>query len=620
MSAVLQREILGVPVKGWLFLLAITIGFLAIGAFGAYVLNRCRRAAARWWRSRRPPPAALASPQRLRDALLKELLCAGVEIRTGARIAKSDLCETRVVLPETRREVSLWLFDQDEPGALAALGERLAQFRREASAPSTFIVVGGDEKAREKIQATRRAVSSSRVTVMQLGCDGSVWLDRPALSLVATLPQENGALKRVAQQARKGELAALTESQRQILERPPDPEEDRALTRFRKSSAAVSLAVMAFLALVFVAQLWWGLGDPGLALPRMGALISEMVPTQPWRLLSAPLLHGSFTHLAGNVSILAFGVLLERLVGPARLLIVLVASALGGTVASTFGHPHGMSVGFSGANWGLMTATWTLARQGHGLLPDDVLAGLNKALRTTLLLNLGVSLLPGVDMAAHLGGGLVGAVLGWTLLSGRLVGKEREEGRPPSAKDRTVKIAATVAAVGVPLCLALAIVTGRPWGLRDGPGWRTVALAPTSWQIDVPETLAMTPGEAGGAGEWNYVFGDRRYDPASFTIGVEPWTGPTQGPEFLARLKAMLEATVTPGVQAKLEKVEELRTGTRTVAVSSWVINDVHVRVRHCVEGGEMLSLVGVEGADTPTSWKGTLERVFDSARRTGTH
>ena len=124
-----------------------------------------------------------------------------------------------------------------------------------------------------------------------------------------------------------------------------------------------------------------------------------------WRLLTAAFLHGSFLHIAFNMYVLfALGPTLERILGHGRYLALYVLAAFGGGVASyVFSDIRTVSVGASGAIFGLMGALVVAGRK----LRYDV---------TQVLVLLGINVVigffsAGVDWRAHLGGLVTGAVV-----------------------------------------------------------------------------------------------------------------------------------------------------------------------------------------------------------------
>lgn len=124
-----------------------------------------------------------------------------------------------------------------------------------------------------------------------------------------------------------------------------------------------------------------------------------------WRLFTSAFLHGSFIHIAFNMYVLFFlGPTLERILGHTRFLILYILAAFGGSVASYwFSDMNTVSVGASGAIFGLMGALVVAGRR----LKYDI---------TQVLVLLGINVVigfisPSVDWRAHLGGLVTGALV-----------------------------------------------------------------------------------------------------------------------------------------------------------------------------------------------------------------
>ena len=99
-----------------------------------------------------------------------------------------------------------------------------------------------------------------------------------------------------------------------------------------------------------------------------------------WRLVTAAFLHGSFLHIAFNMYVLfALGPTLERILGHSRYLILYVLAAIGGGVASyVFSDMRTVSVGASGAIFGLMGALVVAGRRlRYDVTQVLVLLGIN---------------------------------------------------------------------------------------------------------------------------------------------------------------------------------------------------------------------------------------------------
>lgn len=124
-----------------------------------------------------------------------------------------------------------------------------------------------------------------------------------------------------------------------------------------------------------------------------------------WRLFTAAFLHGSILHIAFNMYVLfVLGPTLERVLGHLRYLILYVLAALGGGVASyMFSDMRTVSVGASGAIFGLMGALIVAGRR----LKYDI-----KQVVILLAVNVVIGFMaPGVDWRAHLGGLVTGAAV-----------------------------------------------------------------------------------------------------------------------------------------------------------------------------------------------------------------
>lgn len=174
-----------------------------------------------------------------------------------------------------------------------------------------------------------------------------------------------------------------------------------------------------------------------------------------WRLLTATFLHGGLVHLAMNMlGLWGAGLLLNRLYGNAQFLLVYLASALAGSAASLhFGAQTAVSVGASGAVFGVLGAVLVAAHRHRERLP--------KSMTRSIVTSEGVFLAyalfngffrAGIDNAAHVGGLLAGAAL-----AGVLVGRFG----PRQGERRALRAAA--AAGGMALAVvALVAVTPAP--------------------------------------------------------------------------------------------------------------------------------------------------------------
>jgi membrane associated rhomboid family serine protease len=172
---------------------------------------------------------------------------------------------------------------------------------------------------------------------------------------------------------------------------------------------------------------------------RLGVLVPALVPSEPWRLLSAVFLHYNALHIAMNLyGLVALGRTLEARFGPARSLLIFVGAGLGGFVVSYFWTDAG-TAGASGGVFGQLGAV-------IGVLVARRLPGW----KDLLFQNLAYALLMGfmfrVNNAAHLGGFVVGFGLGYAL--------DKERVRPVTNQvfNALAGLAALASVASVALC------------------------------------------------------------------------------------------------------------------------------------------------------------------------
>ncbi|HEX2851137.1 MAG TPA: rhomboid family intramembrane serine protease [Acidimicrobiales bacterium] len=139
---------------------------------------------------------------------------------------------------------------------------------------------------------------------------------------------------------------------------------------------------------------------------RYAAVGSKIAAGEWYRLVTAVFLHGGVMHLALNMFALwIFGQEIERREGAVRFLAIFLGAGIVGNVVAYFILPGTtVSVGASGGVFGLLGVALVWAWRSHGdVRPIAALIGLN------LLLPLAV---PGINVAAHLGGLVAGAAYG----------------------------------------------------------------------------------------------------------------------------------------------------------------------------------------------------------------
>jgi membrane associated rhomboid family serine protease len=135
-----------------------------------------------------------------------------------------------------------------------------------------------------------------------------------------------------------------------------------------------------------------------------------------WRLLTAGLVHGSVFHLGMNLFVLSnVGGVIERLVGGARMWLVLWGGVAAGSIASFVVNPH-PSVGVSGGVFALVGALLAVGLRNRQRLPAPLRAMMVRGPVEVIFLNLALGFsVARIDNAGHLGGLAGGFLLGLVL-------------------------------------------------------------------------------------------------------------------------------------------------------------------------------------------------------------
>lgn len=148
---------------------------------------------------------------------------------------------------------------------------------------------------------------------------------------------------------------------------------------------------------------------------RFGGNFAPLVQKgEAWRFFTALFLHGGLLHVGLNMLALhQAGQIVERLFGRAGFLTIYVIAGLLGNAASLWWKPGPVSVGASGAIFGVYGALLAYLLRQRGSVPTEVF----REMRSGTLGFIGYSLfagfsIPGIDNAAHLGGLVGGLLLG----------------------------------------------------------------------------------------------------------------------------------------------------------------------------------------------------------------
>ncbi|GMJ06543.1 RHOMBOID-like 2 [Hibiscus trionum] len=158
-------------------------------------------------------------------------------------------------------------------------------------------------------------------------------------------------------------------------------------------------------------------GPSSSTLQKLGALewSKVVVDHQGWRLITCIWLHAGVIHLLANMLSLVFiGISLEQQFGFVRIGILYLLSGFGGSVLSSLFIRNSISVGASGALFGLLGAMLSELITNWTIYTNKASALLT--LLVIIAVNFAIGILPHVDNFAHIGGFLTGFLLGFVLL------------------------------------------------------------------------------------------------------------------------------------------------------------------------------------------------------------
>ena len=142
-----------------------------------------------------------------------------------------------------------------------------------------------------------------------------------------------------------------------------------------------------------------------------------------WRLFTSMFLHADFLHLLMNMFwLFLFGPELELLMGKLRFITIFLGAGLVGNLASFFLYePNFLSVGASGAIFGIMGAYAALIYYTRKMMPE-----LRQLILPLILVSVVMTFIqPNINIAAHLGGLAGGFLIGLIYLHPKRVNRWR---------------------------------------------------------------------------------------------------------------------------------------------------------------------------------------------------
>ncbi|GAA0142822.1 hypothetical protein LIER_35641 [Lithospermum erythrorhizon] len=158
------------------------------------------------------------------------------------------------------------------------------------------------------------------------------------------------------------------------------------------------------------------LGPSAATLQKMGALVVKRVTEnhEVWRIFSCMWLHAGVFHVLANMISLTFvGIRLEQEFGFIRIGLLYFIAGVGGSLMSSLFRKDTISVGASGALFGLLGAMLSELITNWTIYENKISALIT--LIFIIALNLAVGVLPHVDNFAHLGGFWTGFFIGFVI-------------------------------------------------------------------------------------------------------------------------------------------------------------------------------------------------------------
>ena len=251
------------------------------------------------------------------------------------------------------------------------------------------------------------------------------------------------------QQVRDGDLDAAIASYREADRRAPPDERgaianriawllketghdfaarrqfNRARGAYASHTAYVTYLIIAICAALFLIDgalsggsalgggLFGGLGPLGQQNAINGVLVAQ---GEWWRIFTSAFFHLGLIHIGFNMYVLyLYGSIVEHMYGPIEYAAIYLLCAAGGSVLTMLVDPVQFAVGASGAIFGLIGLLFVVSRRHHAVLGREargLIGGMGSYLVFLLVFTFVV---PGISWTGHIGGLVVGAILGFLL-------------------------------------------------------------------------------------------------------------------------------------------------------------------------------------------------------------
>lgn len=186
----------------------------------------------------------------------------------------------------------------------------------------------------------------------------------------------------------------------------------------RFTAGIIGALVMVFVLTMLLSQYLGGWDDSTAWITSLiisGAYYKPFIlgANEYWRLFTGGLLHLNLMHLLVNMlALYSLGGLIEKVYKKWQYIAILVVSIIVGNLVTLVATDTVLSVGVSGGLYGLLAATIVYTFENGSIRLPQV----RNSIMRVILINLLISLMPGISMSALIGGFISGGILGFMLI------------------------------------------------------------------------------------------------------------------------------------------------------------------------------------------------------------
>jgi len=216
-------------------------------------------------------------------------------------------------------------------------------------------------------------------------------------------------------------------------------------------ATAILIAINIVVYLVEIAKSGGGLGEIGIeTIYNTGGLWGPAVHElhQWWRIVTSGFVHVSIMHIGFNMLLLYFmGRLLEPAIGWLRFTVLYFACLIAGSFVALWFSPDTVSAGASGAIFGVLGATFVIAR---GRQMEAIAGQIGFLIVFNLIFTFAES---GISVGAHVGGLVAGVLCGLLIVAG----EQGRFGRQTPTNRLAIEVSGMVVIGVLSFILALAV-------------------------------------------------------------------------------------------------------------------------------------------------------------------